>query len=861
MKNLLSVFLGIAVLFSPNILLATKPTDGYFNLPVAVDGGVLVTNELHSSIYLIENNKMQQLIAAPGAGRFIELSRNGKVIGFKLINETTGRQAPAIIDATSRGVRLLDDEANNVGQVSFANDGTVAYMIEKTLILNNNGKRNKHYIGVFSNRTPISPDGTEVVFKDHKDQLWLYNIRLKKAKRFTDGKKGYAGANFSPNGKYISYTTVGSEIYVYDRKNRKNFFIGEGEGPSWSKDSQEIVYFIRDIDFSTISLVNSDLYISSFDGSSKRRVTFTDNVFEMQPSFEKAGTVLYHTYASKEIKRLNPNVKNSSTTVFKLDKPLELRNFFNEMNQHETRSRAGLPDWTHIHQVYDTPDWFVQGRVSCGATSAIQALASYGVLGKWENDCSYPYQHVSQYGLYVAEKYTFDEVTFSGYSGRYAKGAHGYMWQKGSPFKVFSSFLKKHGINSQTTQNVSWMTVINELNQNFPYIICSTGLTGGHIVMIVGQYKGYKSLYVNDPYGNKNAGDYGYKLNGKNSIYDWADENTGHIKITPIAYGVSAQHPSGVKFEKLWSLNDFNNNIPTWFSSKHNTERGIAYANSHLYVASRSKGDRVMILDAATGETIGELQDPETISGGTYNINDVEASDDGHILVSNLTVDAKRYPFKIYKWKDESSKAEVFITLQTETKLRLGDAFSVTGDISKKAVVFAVASDSNIVYRWDVIEGVVSKPIVIKLKGIANVGINPSAQPLGLGEKDDFYVNGGLIRPTLFGFDGENKAAVSSDIITKSSGAMSLFSVEDDLFLSTFQSVDQNAKIVKVTDGPNNVTTSSLYGVTEILGNNKNSNRTGDIIVVSHKDPKSVTVYVLSTNNGLGAYKLRYFSR
>jgi len=107
------------------------------------------------------------------------------------------------------------------------------------------------------------------------------------------------------------------------------------------------------------------------------------------------------------------------------------------------------------------------------------------------------------------------------------------------------------------------------------------------------------------------------------------------------------------------------------------TTRGIAYnpVNDHVYVVSRSAGLNVIILNAATGDSLGKL-DVTGISGGTISLNMIDVSSDGVIYACNLVTGANA-EFKVYRWTDENSAPTVAVSWISDG--RYGDAFAVDG--------------------------------------------------------------------------------------------------------------------------------------------------------------------------------------
>lgn len=110
-----------------------------------------------------------------------------------------------------------------------------------------------------------------------------------------------------------------------------------------------------------------------------------------------------------------------------------------------------------------------------------------------------------------------------------------------------------------------------------------------------------------------------------------------------------------------------------------NNERGIAYANGHVYLASHAGGSTIRILDQTTGADLGSL-DLTGLSGGTFLINNMAAGTDGAIYAANLTVQSTTSPFKIYRWATEGSVPTVAYSGDGGLPgSRLGDDLAMTG--------------------------------------------------------------------------------------------------------------------------------------------------------------------------------------
>jgi hypothetical protein len=519
-------------------------SEGYIGSIVSTAYGIAFSDEYNSALYLASNGKTEKLLSAPGCGRYLSVDKTGTKIGFKFIDAASGLQTPAIYDLLNNNIIKLENLTPNAGQVTFADDGTIAYTFENNLIINKNGVKKVFQIGVYSNRAPISPDASKAIFKDDKGQLLVIDLLTGVKKMFTDNKEGYANAVWSPDGKMIAYTTDGIKIYTTELTTGKTFYIGEGENPVFSSNGKELVFFNKDIDFNKVQIVNSDIYIAGVKGEYLKNLTNTADVFEMDPVVDRlSGKILFHTYDKREIRSADVSglAKQASDVMVKLAEPLKVEFFQNSPALAKPADTKDVPNYVHIHQVYDTREDWGEGRSCCGAASCMEAIASYGIL---QPSPFYTYSHTSNYGKYISDPYTIGGYTFSGYTD-WPSGGHGYLWNgSGSPYSNCVSYLKRHGISSERNESVSFYTVTTELALGYPYIVCSTGLTAGHIVMAVGQYGTGHTLYFNDPYGDKNVGNYGYIRNGKNAIYDWSDANTGRQKVTPVVWAVTARFNS-----------------------------------------------------------------------------------------------------------------------------------------------------------------------------------------------------------------------------------------------------------------------------------------------------------------------------
>jgi hypothetical protein len=585
-------FITLTVLFIISIQLISHAGEslfprGYFSKPVVTPYGIVVSNEQHSAIYLIRGGEIDELVSAPGAGRFLYFNKDKSKVGFKLINPHDEMQIPAVLDLRTREITKLEEPHSHAGQVSFSDDGAIAYVLDKTLIVRRGERVETYGLGVYSNVAPISPDGNKVAYKDGNDQIWIYHLDTQRRYRITDPAKGYRGALWAPTGDKLLYSTIGTDLYYYDLGVGRTVFIGEGENPDWSSRGDKIVFHVREIDFQNIQLFGSNIFLYEVDSHRIIQVTDTEDVYEMDARFTISGEeIIYHTYEDRQIniQRLDDRdaVLFKEIPVLRLDKPLAGTESPFEVAATQDTVIAGDIDWVHIHQVYDTRSDWDQGRVCCGATTIAQIFSTYKIFTPWP---LYTHGRTSDYGLYISDPYSYNYITYTGYSGRWPSGGHGFLWHGGgSPSSRSVPYILNHGIfDTQRDASVSWNTVTTELDLGYSYVLCSTGLTAGHIVLAIGTYGDQNTVVVNDPYGDKNAGSYGYLYNGKHALYDWADANTGRQKVTPIAWGVR------VRFDPA--------EMPLVLSYSPDTEDSVIAA-SHIKIDFSQSMDRESVENA-----------------------------------------------------------------------------------------------------------------------------------------------------------------------------------------------------------------------------------------------------------------------
>ena len=333
------------------------------------------------------------------------------------------------------------------------------------------------------------------------------------------------------------------------------------------------------------------------------------------------------------------------------------------------------------------------------------------------------------------------------------------------------------------------------------------------------------------------------------------------------AVGIPYTAPPPPVYSTLWQNSAAQGSLPSWFGS--NTERGFAYGKvndgsnnmvDRLFVVSRSAGNMVRVVNATTGADAGSLTMDAIISGGLIVINDIEVTNDGKILASNVvgsTVTAQDW--KVYMWDNLTSTpvlAMTYVVPPVTPNTRLGDKFRVTGNFyNNTAVIWAADAANAKVYKFSMSGGAFNPvPEVITLSNGA-FGGSASVAPLPDGS---FYYNAAGKNVMKYSATGMIIDTIPGTVIATGSNAINYLgsinrSVNEYILTFAFGAGNENGFMATVPDGDPNFAT--LYGKTPSLGANANANGTGDVAYMFNNDG-TITVFTLSSNNGFGAYKL-----
>lgn len=199
--------------------------------------------------------------------------------------------------------------------------------------------------------------------------------------------------------------------------------------------------------------------------------------------------------------------------------------------------------------------------------------------------------------------------------------------------------------------------------------------------------------------------------------------------------------------ERMWRGSKIDAATPWYIDQAVTTQRGMALGDEHMYIAARTS---VQIINKADGSYVGEL-DMTGIEGGIYALSDVAVSDDGQILGVPLVASGD---FWVYKWADELSAPEKWLTHTPSKDMRLGDKFTVTGDLSGSAVIYAAMDAGDVLVKWTVTGGIAAPAEEVVLVNITNMSTAPAVAPFSVSPDANLLIDAKGFVPTVIDKDG-----------------------------------------------------------------------------------------------------------
>ncbi|MBQ4917125.1 MAG: hypothetical protein IIU72_04095, partial [Muribaculaceae bacterium] len=213
--------------------------NGYLRSPMEAKSGIVLSNNRFSEIYLLQDGELKSLVKSRGCGIYTQMNSDKTLVGFKSIDEKY-RQAPAVLEVATGKVTLLEDYSNQCGQVSFANDGTMAYTMGNNLVVRKGEERKSYDLGFYTNIANISPDGKYVAYGNLNGEFFVKDLVAGTTQQ-VNIEGGYNGV-WSPDGSKLAVQTAQGMLSVLDNVTGNVYSLGKGSSVSWAGNSTELVF-------------------------------------------------------------------------------------------------------------------------------------------------------------------------------------------------------------------------------------------------------------------------------------------------------------------------------------------------------------------------------------------------------------------------------------------------------------------------------------------------------------------------------------------------------------------------------------------------------------------------------------------
>ena len=540
---------------------------GYLRSPMETANGIIVTNNRYSEIYTLKNNTLTPILRANNCGLYTNLSKDGKYLGFKSF-DAHDYQAPAILDVTTGAVTILEDYTWECGQVSFADDGTIAYTMGNSLIIRKGNMRKAYDLGFYTNIANISPDGTQVAYSNIEGKSFIINLTTG-AKEILPVIDGYR-ATWSPDGSKMAIQTATGGVMVRENVSKRIFDLGKVESVTWANNSNELIV-TRVERKNEFEITSSAIKRVNFDGSNEIALVSSSNNLPVDAIITSDNQLVipYKTGAKRglAIKNLVNGITPMAASiadksVIKFGEEEVIGSRISNPNDNPNIKPSPIPaegtigelDIPYLSQIYDSPavnGCTKHGYVTCAPTSACMHLGYYGLLprkatsNRYDGTTKYYAHAISAVFTNQAGSKTFNE-TASGNGCYNVPGGYGYMWTgSNSPGGGrMGTFYTLNGATSASycwDASTSWSQFCSEAAAGRPYPLCIALDSGGHLILgfrtnqyfrtSEGGFVARNGCFVcHDPYGDCNDS-YWPDNDGQHSSYDWLGYNSGRANI------------------------------------------------------------------------------------------------------------------------------------------------------------------------------------------------------------------------------------------------------------------------------------------------------------------------------------------
>ncbi|MGN1172512.1 MAG: hypothetical protein ACI4SO_01850, partial [Muribaculaceae bacterium] len=304
MNTIRKIFASTFVMFCGTFLTVMAQEDyydmaieGYVRNPIETKVGVVATNSRYSEIFVVKKGIKKTVYAGLNCGIYTNIDKNKSLLGFKSFDDKR-RQAPSLLNLETGEVTLLEGYTKQCGQVSFSDDGKIAYTLGDVLVVREGEMREEYPLGEYVNIANISPDGRKVAYSNIHGETTVLTLATGSRQRIELSGSAAYNAVWSPDNGKIAFEKVDETLDVYCLDNQHVYSIGRAASVKWA-DSESIV-FTRNEGAGKMTRKRSAAVVKMrFDGSEKKTLVAATEDMPTDVSVAENGDVLI-SYARGE---------------------------------------------------------------------------------------------------------------------------------------------------------------------------------------------------------------------------------------------------------------------------------------------------------------------------------------------------------------------------------------------------------------------------------------------------------------------------------------------------------------------------------------------------------------------------------
>ena len=307
------------------------------------------------------------------------------------------------------------------------------------------------------------------------------------------------------------------------------------------------------------------------------------------------------------------------------------------------------------------------------------------------------------------------------------------------------------------------------------------------------------------------------------------------------------------------------------YAGTTNAERGMAYnpANGNVLLASRSSGNRVVVLNGSTGAELHELSTLGVSGGNGAVINMIGVAGDGAVYAANLVTNTGSGGFKLYRWaSDAPDTPEVpnqpsvaFAgdpaginegTGQSNNPQRWGDTMAIRGSGTNTQIAFGSGGTPVVIFTTT--DGVNFMPTLLP-----TANANGQCRGIAFGAGDHLYLKGSsttILRRVAFSLAPADSSQLNSFTVSPIVTGAQFIGFTTDVAKGWLGGFDT------ITGATPPATDNRLFDISaanaapipldseKALSANPNGNGVGSTAIGGDR------FYVCSTNNGIVCYDI-----